>query len=152
MIGFARHAAVERHFSGAASVAGDRRMWKHLKACERCRAQYRTLAMLEAWLFQITRRIVANARRSAWVRRIFKRDGSEAQPAFEASGADTEQELAVRRCFAKLSPMHREVLLLAGVEGYTTPEAAKMLDVPEGTVASRLRLARAAFAREWEAR
>jgi hypothetical protein len=43
-----RHADIERHFSGAASSADDRRMWKHVTGCARCRAEYRTLSMLEA--------------------------------------------------------------------------------------------------------
>jgi hypothetical protein len=48
VIGFQRHADVEGHFSGAASPADDRRMFKHVKGCARCRDQYRTLSMLEA--------------------------------------------------------------------------------------------------------
>jgi hypothetical protein len=42
-----RHADVQRHFSGAGSPSTDQRLFKHLKGCERCRDEYRTLAMLE---------------------------------------------------------------------------------------------------------
>ncbi len=108
-------------------------------------------AAWSSWLFQITRRVVANARRFAWVRRIFRAECDDASPAFEAiASVETETELAVRRCFARLSRLQAEVLLLREVEGYTRPEVAQMLGVPEGTVASRLRLAREAFRREWE--
>lgn len=108
-------------------------------------------AALGSWLFQITRRVVANARRRVWVRRIFRRDSDDASPAFvPTASVATETELAVRRCFARLSRLQAEVLLLCEVEGYTRPEVAQMLSVPEGTVASRLRLAREAFRREWE--
>jgi RNA polymerase sigma-70 factor (ECF subfamily) len=46
------------------------------------------------------------------------------------------------RIWPHLSLAHREVLLLVGLEGYTEAEAAKMLDVPVGTVASRMARAR----------
>ena len=109
-------------------------------------------AALTSWLFQIVRRVVANARRGAWFKRIFRpKDESEHAAAFESeTAADTEMELAVRKCFRKLSPMHAEVLLLGEVEGYTRPEIARMLDIAEGTVASRLRLAREAFKKRWD--
>jgi predicted anti-sigma-YlaC factor YlaD len=42
-----RHADVERHFSGGGSSRADKRLFAHLKGCERCRDEYRTLAMLE---------------------------------------------------------------------------------------------------------
>jgi RNA polymerase sigma-70 factor (ECF subfamily) len=109
-------------------------------------------AALSSWLYQITRRVVANARRSAWVRRIFRRgEDDDAVPAFVGTAqVEPDTELAVRRCFKRLSVMQAEVLLLCEVEGYTRPEVAQMLGVPEGTVASRLRLARDAFRRQWQ--
>jgi hypothetical protein len=48
VITFSRHADVQRHFSGDGSPAVDRRLFKHLKRCDRCRDEYRTLAMLES--------------------------------------------------------------------------------------------------------
>jgi hypothetical protein len=42
-----RHADVQRHFSGAGTPSADRRLFAHLKRCERCRDEYRTLAMME---------------------------------------------------------------------------------------------------------
>jgi hypothetical protein len=47
VIWFGRHADLERHFSGVSTRAGDRRLFRHLKTCDACRDQYRTLAMLE---------------------------------------------------------------------------------------------------------
>ncbi|HEY3452338.1 MAG TPA: RNA polymerase sigma factor [Myxococcales bacterium] len=109
-------------------------------------------AALSSWLFQITRRVVSNVRRGAWFRRMFKpKTGSEHAAAFESpTAADAEMELAVRRCFQKLNPMHAEVLLLGEVEGYTRPEMARMLGIAEGTVASRVRLAKDAFKKRWD--
>lgn len=52
---------------------------------------------------------------------------------------------AVRRCFATLSEDQREVLHLVCVEGMSYREAAEVLDVPLGTVMSRLARARLAL-------
>ena len=48
----------------------------------------------------------------------------------------------ITRIWPHLSLAHREVLLLVGLEGYTDAEAAEMLDVSVGTVASRMSRAR----------
>jgi hypothetical protein len=45
---FSKHRDLELHFSGASSPAGDLRLFRHLKDCESCREQYRTLSLLEA--------------------------------------------------------------------------------------------------------
>lgn len=50
---------------------------------------------------------------------------------------------AVAAAMSGLRPLHREVLLLACVHEMTTPEIAAVLDVPVGTVKSRLSNARA---------
>lgn len=53
--------------------------------------------------------------------------------------------LAVRRCLNKMSPLHREVLGLVDVSGFSYGEAAAILDVPVGTVTSRIARARSAM-------
>ena len=53
--------------------------------------------------------------------------------------------VAVRSAIDGLDPLLREVLMLTDVEGFSHREAAAMLEIPEGTVASRLFRARAAF-------
>jgi hypothetical protein len=48
MIGWSSaHALVETHFEGGGSPRGARRLYRHLRGCERCRARYRVEAMLE---------------------------------------------------------------------------------------------------------
>jgi len=42
------HALVDAHFAGQASVLSDRRLWRHLPRCARCRDRYRARALLEA--------------------------------------------------------------------------------------------------------
>lgn len=49
----------------------------------------------------------------------------------------------------RLSPEHRAILVLRDVEGLTEQEAARLLDVPMGTVKSRLARARATFRKAW---
>lgn len=103
----------------------------------------------DAWLYQITRKVVANQRRRAWWRRVLPvaRVPEDDGPVFEAVGAETE--LAVRACLARLPDAQAEVVLLSDVEGYTRDEIAEMIGTAPGTVASRLRLGRAAFRTHW---
>jgi RNA polymerase sigma-70 factor, ECF subfamily len=111
-----------------------------------CRAE----EAMTSWLFQITRRVVANVRRLGFVKRIVLAEDA-LSPAFEhAGGDDAELELAIRRCLRKLTALHVEVLVLAEVEGHTREEVAALLGIPAGTVASRLRLAREAFRKQWD--
>ena len=48
---------------------------------------------------------------------------------------------------AKLPPQQREVLLLVSVEGFSTDEIALAMDIPVGTVRSRLARGREALRR-----
>ena len=116
---------------------------------EQCRSE----AALGSWLFQITRRVAANTRRLGWLRRMipFSSESESPAPAFQHEApADVERELAIRRCLATLPRAQAEVLMLMEIEGLTREEAAEMLGIPPGTVASRLRLGREAFRARWE--
>lgn len=62
----------------------------------------------------------------------------------------SDERLAVAYTLNRMKPEHRLVLGLAVGEGMTQAEMAKALDIPEGTVASRLHAARIAFRRIWE--
>lgn len=82
-------------------------------------------------------------RRSAWE----ERGGNAVQP---CAMCDPERELEIRELFESLdralralSPDHREILVLRDVEGFEYSEISEMLDVPVGTVRSRLNRARA---------
>jgi hypothetical protein len=44
----AGHQLVDRHFAGTTSGAGERRMWRHLPRCARCRERYRARALIES--------------------------------------------------------------------------------------------------------
>lgn len=62
-----------------------------------------------------------------------------------AAFARRERGLAVHRALATLPEHQRLVLLLFDIEGYTYKEIGQMLDLPGGTVKSRLNRARAAL-------
>jgi len=73
--------------------------------------------------------------------------GDAGSDAPEASIAMERAELsaAVRASLARLSPEHREVLVMKEMEGLSYAEIAEATDTPAGTVASRLYHARAAL-------
>ena len=56
-----------------------------------------------------------------------------------------DAHLDVTAALRQLTPDHRAILVLVDLEGFGILEAAKLLDVPQGTVASRLSRARAAL-------
>ena len=56
----------------------------------------------------------------------------------------------VRRAIAVLSPEQRTVLLLVSVEGLAYRDAAEVLDLPIGTIMSRLARARLALGKALE--
>lgn len=114
---------------------------------ERCAAE----EAMTSWLYQITRRVVANCRRLSWWRRWLPGAEPEAaQAAFSHETArEAERELDIRRCIARLPRAQAEVLVLMDIEGFTREEVAEMLRIAPGTVASRLRLARQAFRAGW---
>lgn len=100
-----------------------------------------------SWLYGITRRTLAAHRRRAWVRRWAAAVIPEAiatdDPERDASGHETAS--AVQAVLELLPARQREVLVLCDVEDRTDAEVAALLDVPIGTVKSRLRLARSRF-------
>lgn len=103
------------------------------------------------WLFGITRRVVANARRKAAIRRLIGLGDLPELPS-AAPGADEIVDRLRRRRLVQLAleqlrRPHREVLALVDLEGLNAAEAAVLLGVPTGTVYSRLHAGRRAFAR-----
>ncbi len=86
---------------------------------------------LTAWLFTILyRRYLSDASRN----RIF-----EATDAPEpVSPGDMGARLDMQRALARLSPEHRAVIVLVALEQLSYKEAAEVLDIPVGTLMSRL--------------
>ncbi len=101
-----------------------------------------------AWLFKILRNVWLDTVR----RRSRRLAVVENDPDYEEIGTPVWahddsliSSLTVRLCLTKLSPAHREVLGLVDVSGFSYGEAAAILDVPVGTVTSRVTRARNAM-------
>lgn len=106
-----------------------------------------------AWLLTILRNTEANRHRRRRPELLDDPDAQldrEAGPnAFSAPSPDPEQlvvgrefDEVVDEAFAALPVKHRQVVHLVDINGLTYAEAAALLDVPEGTVMSRLHRAR----------
>ncbi len=96
---------------------------------------------LRAWLLSLMHNLYLNQKRD-WRHDDGHAELDEAaEPAHEPMALAGER-MDLRQAFAGLSPPMREVLLLVSVEEYTYAEAAAILDVPIGTVMSRLHRAR----------
>ena len=99
-------------------------------------------AALQSWLFAILyRRFVDEHRRQRRWRQVLQllgAPGQEAAPSAEHVHAGRTALAA----FARLPDGDRALLMLVSVEGFAYREAADMLDVPIGTVMSRLSRAR----------
>ena len=105
-------------------------------------AQWRPDAALDKWVFAIAR--------NAWRDELRARGRSQQLFAPEEAGeliadrvAQPAQQLELAMALAALPPDHREVVALVLVEGMSYGEAAELLEVPVGTVTSRLARARA---------
>ena len=103
------------------------------------------------WMFRLTRNLWIDTLRSrrhhdAWSEEIASIDGEDR--AQTGSEEITVNRLAVRQAFTRLSKPHRDVLALVDIGGFSYDETAELLDVPRGTVMSRISRARTALARQ----
>lgn len=102
---------------------------------------------LRAWLFRILyRRFLDGQRHSRRYARLLGR----LRLADEAESPSAEREVLARSAlaaFERLSPEQRSLLLSITVEGLSYQQVADILDVPIGTVMSRLSRAREAMRR-----
>jgi RNA polymerase sigma-70 factor (ECF subfamily) len=101
---------------------------------------------LRAWLFVILKNCHINEVRH-YQRMVTDGDlDGEHRALTVAANQDAHIELGeVRDAFLNLSREHREVLLMIAIEGLAYEEAAVILDVPLGTIRSRLSRARQAL-------
>jgi RNA polymerase sigma factor (sigma-70 family) len=99
---------------------------------------------LRAWLFAIQRNLFLNGLRQRRSRGAHVSD--EALNELPAPGISPESHAGLRDILVGLDALpeeQRSILLLVGVEDLSYEQAAKVLDVPIGTVMSRLSRARA---------
>ncbi|HEY5096293.1 MAG TPA: sigma-70 family RNA polymerase sigma factor [Candidatus Eremiobacteraceae bacterium] len=98
-----------------------------------------------AWICQIVRRLALNHMRSQKrARRREELASSDAAPAanMETSVENREFQARIRFEIERLPEKLREVLLLCAIQGLEASVVGEMLRIPEGTVRSRLHLAR----------
>jgi len=140
---------LERLWRFALTQSGDRAIAEDLVQATCTRAleradQFAPGTHLDRWLFSILASIWRNMARSMAVRRG---EGlvEIADAHLEAPLADEETRLHLRQVLSEIAALpegQRSVVLLVCVEGLSYAEAAATLDVPIGTVMSRLATAR----------
>ena len=123
-------------------------------ACEKALTrldQFQPGTRLDSWMYRIVQNLWIDQRRARQAR---PEAGMEPAELESLAAGDAEHELnsrltlaAVQRAVEELSADHRAVLLLVCVEGQSYKAAAEVLEIPLGTVMSRLARARLAVGR-----
>lgn len=106
-------------------------------------AQWRPDAALDKWVFAIARNAWRDELRARGRTQHLFAPEEAGEMAADRDGAQPAQQLELAMALAALPPDHREVVALVLVEGLSYSEAADLLEVPVGTVTSRLARARA---------
>ena len=99
------------------------------------------------WYYRILRNLCLNRLRD---RAAQARPFSELSPLFDVAAEDdpaqeTDRVLLrerVREALARLRPEDREIIVLRDLDGYSYADIADLLEIPQGTVMSRLYYAR----------
>jgi len=121
-----------------------------LKALER-HAQWQPDSRLDSWIYKIIMNLWIDRRRSAASRLSVPGDGIWEQIPGAPLLAELEARQDLRQAWdaiKRLPEEQRQVLLLVTVEGFGYQEAADMLEIPIGTVMSRLARARLALGKQ----
>ncbi len=107
--------------------------------------QFKQGTDLDRWLFRICKNLWLDEVRSRKVRgETIKPETTMDEPCVDGESQATAA-IGLSELGAMLSQMqddHREILLLIAVEGYSYKEAAEQLELPIGTIMSRLARAR----------
>jgi RNA polymerase sigma-70 factor, ECF subfamily len=97
---------------------------------------------LRAWMFTIMHNVYINQVRAGSTAVVSALDDEAVQPAIRATQSDRLEVMDLQVALLTLPEEQRDVLLLVGLEQMTYEEAAGVLNVPIGTVMSRLSRAR----------
>jgi RNA polymerase sigma-70 factor, ECF subfamily len=112
--------------------------------------QLRDRDAFRAWLTRMTWRLAIDRWRSDR-RRTTREQATAAYPVTittEQIVVERERSQAVWRAIDRLPERLRMVLVLSAIEGHDTHEVARLLGIPEGTVKSRMFLARKTLAEQ----
>ena len=120
------------------------------EACERALErlhQFADRSRLDSWLYRIVyTRWIDRLRRSKTRSAHLSLMEKEAVEDSTGNTSGIERLVDVRDALAALPQEHRAAVLLVGVEGHSYAEAAAVMDVPVGTVASRVARGRSMLA------
>lgn len=114
--------------------------------------QFRGESSFFTWLYRIVVRLCLNRMRTpdwrdcAWP----ETDVFEPTPEVETEGERSQTRLLIETLLDELSPPLRAALVLRELEGLDYEEIAETLQIPIGTVRSRLSAARLQFRALWE--
>jgi len=152
----AQHKRIEaylaRLYGYAISLANDRELARDL--VQECAVRALSAARVpndeaayRAWLFRILRNAFIDRQRRENGNPVIDNDLSEVEEDAQIWRYDDRMVsvLTVRLGLARLSHAHREIIALVDFGGFSYAEAAGFLEVPKGTVMSRLSRAREAL-------
>jgi RNA polymerase sigma-70 factor (ECF subfamily) len=97
---------------------------------------------LRAWLFTLMHNLYLNQRRGA-AAHLAAVNIDDVENDLPTAATRTDEALDLDRCLQRLPAEQRAVLLLVTLEDMSYEDTAKVLDIPVGTVMSRLSRARA---------
>lgn len=124
-----------------------------LRAIERAN-QFEAGTKLDRWMFRITHNLWINELRKETVRRggglVAVEETDIADPNQDPESDVLGQE--VRMSVMRLPEAQRQTVMLVYVEGYSYKDAAMILNIPIGTVMSRLATARATLGKKFRDR
>ena len=133
---YSRHGARVYRFcyrlSGNSSDAEDLTMEVFLAACTGLKG-FRALCSPTTWLFQIAVHKWKDMQSKRRIDLVPLEDSDHVAPAVE-----TIQGLLIDQAIGQLTELEREAFLLVRIEGFTHRESAFILQVPQGTVQSRV--------------
>lgn len=97
----------------------------------------------KAWLLRVTVNCCRDLWRGAWLRRVVLGAPTlDIVPAQDETIEQREEKAELMRAVHKLPAVFRETILLHYYQGLGIAEIAQMLNLPEGTISSRLSRAR----------
>lgn len=128
-------------FAGNSQAAEDITQQAFLKLYMGLR-NFRGDAMVSTWLYRVTLNLCIDEqkkrRRFSFFRDLFESDSDISPDATEDPEARLEVSDEVRKALGELRPIFRVPVILKHVEGMSYSEMAEVMDISEGTVASRL--------------
>ena len=101
---------------------------------------WRSGSDLRAWLFTLMHNLYLNQRRA--LPPLQTLDIDEVQDRLPGTPSRSDDALDLERCLQRLPTDQRAVLLLVAMEDMSYEDTARILDIPVGTVMSRLSRAR----------